>query len=32
MDFSRKPDAVDGPWHDDIAEDEIDLRTGIKQF
>src|SRR6266849_1230282 len=31
-DFSRKPDSVDGPWHDDIAEDEIDLRTGFKQF
>src|SRR5262249_47797557 len=26
-DFSREPDAVDGPWHDDISKDEIDLRT-----
>src|SRR5713226_7025725 len=25
-DFSRKPDTADGPSHDDIAEDEIDLR------
>ena len=27
MDFSCEPDPVDGPWHNDIAEDEIDLRT-----